>query len=182
MDKKVKKQPIIIDRPEALNPFRRGTEWSITTIGWIIWFFLCRPLILVFLWFIGMEIFYEHMIHLGGLQGLKEIWGIYLFVILIIFLVVRGWNVYNYFKFRKKDRRQQAPAVTAAEMEHYLKFEAGGVAAVQTWSNMAIDFSGHYALKLSDPSGKNPKVFHAKFNPSAQAPHPDPKRNGKNHS
>jgi len=54
-----------------------------------------------------MEIFYEHMIHLGGLKGIKEIWGIYLFIILVIFLVVRGWNVYNYFKFRKTDRRQE---------------------------------------------------------------------------
>ena len=135
------RQPVIIDRPEALSPLRQGTEWSITTLGWIIWFFLCRPLVLVFLWFIGMEIFYEHMLRLGGLKGLKEIWGIYLFIILIIFLTVRGWNVYNYFKFRRKDRRQQSPAVTQSELEDYLKFEAGGVATIQNWSNVVIDFS-----------------------------------------
>ena len=118
------------------------------------------------------------MIHLGGLKGIKEIWGIYLFIILVIFLVVRGWNVYNYFKFRKTDRRQESPVVTAVELEGYLKFEAGGVATIQNWSNVVIDFADHYSLKLRDQSGKTTKAFTAKFNPSAVAPHPNPKKNG----
>lgn len=179
-DRKIDKKSIIIDRPEALSSFRRGTEWSITTLGWMLWFFLCRPLILVFLWFIGVEIFYEHMLRLGGLKGLKDIWGIYLFIILVIFFIVRGWNVYNYFKFRKKDRRQQAKPVIPPELEDYFRMEPATAATIQTWPNVAVDFADHYALKLRDPSGKNPQVFQAEFNPSSRAPHPDPKRNGKN--
>jgi len=44
MDKKIdnnfnQKVSVIIDRPDALSPLRQGTEWGITTLGWIIWFF-----------------------------------------------------------------------------------------------------------------------------------------------
>src|ERR1017187_4981193 len=98
-------EDLIIYHPHALNPLRRGVEWSVTAIGWFIWAVLCRPLLLAFLWFLGFEIFYEHMIRLGGIKALVSFAFIYFGSLFVMYLFIRGWNYYNARKFRKKNKR-----------------------------------------------------------------------------
>ena len=88
-------QALIINRPEAMSSVRKNSELTIMTVSWFVWFFLCRPLIILFLWFAGYKFLYEHMIRLGGYKGLISFWKIYLSVIFTIFLMINGWNVYN---------------------------------------------------------------------------------------
>jgi len=174
--KKLKKT-LIIDRPEALGPFRRSLEWSITSIGWIIWFFLCRPVILILLWLLGFRLFYEHMIRLGGLRGLQEFFWIYSGMVLSIFLILRGWNVYNLRKFNKKSRRQNSAVVTGLELEQYFKMPPGGMKDLQGWKDISIDFMSDHFLKITDTATSDSRTVRALFNPTYRAPHPDPKKN-----
>jgi len=55
--KKKKLDSLIINKPEALTNMRRKAEFSITTIGWIVWIFLCRPALLAILWLVGFRFF-----------------------------------------------------------------------------------------------------------------------------
>ena len=181
MDNEKAQKRIIINRPEALGYFRRGTEWSLTTVGWIIWFFLCRPFMLIFLWFLGVQIFYEHMVRLSGLRGLREFFGAYLGVILLIFLILRVWNIYNYSKFRGKDRRQKAIDTSVPELEKFFKLDPGAINTLYNWSQIAIDFAPDHHQRLTDASLKDRAPINSHFHPSAQPPHPNPSKNGNGH-
>jgi biofilm PGA synthesis protein PgaD len=131
---------IIVNNPKKLNPFRKGTEWSLTFIGWCIWLFLIRPIMLVFLWFIGFKMFYVHMIRLKGLSSLILFFANYLFIILFILLFVRGWNVYNRIRFRGREHRQHATAVRPEELDKHFLMPEGSAASIQTWDEIRVDF------------------------------------------
>src|SRR5271154_7383806 len=103
---------LIIYHPHALNPLRKGVELGVTVVGWFIWAILCRPLLLAFLWFLGFELFYEHMIRLGGYKALLSFAFIYFGSIFLMYLLIRGWNFYNSKKFKGKDRRKNVRDVT----------------------------------------------------------------------
>ncbi|HQP10865.1 MAG TPA: poly-beta-1,6-N-acetyl-D-glucosamine biosynthesis protein PgaD, partial [Candidatus Omnitrophota bacterium] len=55
--KRRKFDDLIINRPEALKVTRRRIEFSLTTLGWAIWIFLCRPLLIVLLWLVSFRVF-----------------------------------------------------------------------------------------------------------------------------
>ncbi len=138
-DQKDNKDDLIISRPENLSQGRKGVEAWITAAGWVLWAFLCRPVFLGILWFLGFEVFYEHMIRLKGIQGLADYTVIYAVVIFVLYILIRGWNAYNSRKFRGKNRRIRSALVTAKEMGRFFDLPIGTVEAVQAAGNVAVD-------------------------------------------
>lgn len=166
------KKRIIINRPEALSSLRRRTEWGITTIGWILWFFLARPFIIVFLWILGVRLFYEHMVRLGGFQGLREIFGLYLGIILLIFALVRGWNLYNVSKFRKKSRRKNGTKMKDQDMQEFFKINPQGLDDLRGLKNAEVDFLDFHYLEINPGLEQPGRAISAQFHPSTTPPHP----------
>ena len=148
------KDDLIISRPQALSTIRKGTEFTATAAGWFIWALLCRPLFLAILWFLGVKIFYEHMIRLGGVSSLPHAGHVYFIVLLIFYIVTRGWSSYNGWKFRGKERRVRNPSISAGELEHFFKLSPQTIGKAQSWKNITIDFQSGDQLVLNETSGK----------------------------
>lgn len=156
---------LIINRPEALKKTRRRIEFSLTTIGWVVWIFLCRPLLLVVLWYLGFRFFFRHMVDLGGLAGLQELKYLYLSVIILIVFFVRGWNFYNKVRYGKKKRRKFAPPVSEKRLEEHFKLPQGSAGQLQGMNVINVEFLEDHQLRINEP-GKSPKSFKGYFRPS----------------
>ena len=155
-EKKMRKKKfddLIINRPQAMRKVRRRLEISITTIGWVIWIFICRPLFIVFLWMMGFRFFYEHMINLGGLIGLKEQWVGYALVILLVYILVRGWNVYNKVQYGKMNRRREFREIMPGELDKFFRFPEGSCRGFQETRNISVEFSEKNRIKVGGAEG-----------------------------
>lgn len=153
---------LIINRPEAMKDLRRRTEFSITTIGWIVWLFLCRPLFILLLWLIGFKFFYQHMVDLGGLVGLNELKYVYITCIVLILLLVRGWNVYNKIRYGKKTRRKFDGGVTHKSLEEYFELPDDAAIEIHKMSEIDVDFLDNHQINLKDTKSPS-ESFNGKF-------------------
>lgn len=121
---------------------------SITAVGWIVWFLLFRPIVVILLWFIGVRIFYHHIIRLGGLQGIVTSLKVYGWIIILVLVVERAWNLYNILKFRGKERRRTSEEVTKGELGDFLHLPAKGINTLHESENISIDFPGAGMMKF----------------------------------
>ena len=163
--RKKKLDSLIINRPEALHNIRRKAEFSITTIGWIVWIFLCRPALLAILWMVGFRFFFRHMIDLGGLAGLQELRLFYISVIIFIILMIRGWNMYNKVRYGKKKRRSTAKGVSEEKLESFFKLPRNSAKKLQSMDEITVDFLEDHQFHVVD--SKNPDdQFYGFFKPT----------------
>ena len=163
--RKKKLDSLIINRPEALHNVRRKAEISITTVGWIVWLFLCRPALLAILWLVGFRFFFRHMIDLGGLSGLQEMKLFYISVIIVIILLVRGWNMYNKARYGKKKRRSTAKGVSQETLESFFKLPRNSAQKLQNMEEITVDFLEDHQFHVEDT--KNPSnKFDGFFRPT----------------
>ena len=168
-EKKMRKKrfdDLIINRPMAMRTFRRRMEISITTIGWAIWIFVCRPLFIIFLWMIGFQFFYEHMINLGGLLGLQEQGIGYLVVIFLVYLLVRGWNVYNKVQYGTRNRRKDFRETDAGELDKFFRFPENSCLHFQKAKRINIDFFEGGRIEVQDPRRPEQSVTKGRFQSS----------------
>ena len=148
--KKKKFESLIINRPEVLHNVRRKAELSVTTIGWIVWIFLCRPALLAILWLVGFRFFFRHMIDLSGLAGLQELKMFYISVIIVIVLLIRGWNMYNKIRYGKKRRRATVKGVSNEKIESCFKLPKSSAKKLQGMNHITVDFLEDHHFKVQD--------------------------------
>ena len=157
---------LIIERPEAITGLRHGAEVSIITIGWLVWFVILRPLLLILLWYIGVRAFSRHMLYLKGWQTLEERSIIYILVVLGIYLVVRGWNVYNFRRFGKRNHRTDVRNVTEAELGRFFSLPAGSVEKIQSWNEVSVFFHKDHMISLSKQKDTAQGAVSGQFRPT----------------
>jgi len=163
--KKKKLDSLIINRPEVLHNVRRKAEISITTVGWIVWIFLCRPALLAILWLIGFRFFFRHMIDLGGLAGLQELKLFYISVIIVIILLIRGWNMYNKVRYGKKKRRSAAKGVSEERLENCFKLPHKSAQKLRGMKEITVDFLEDDQFHVIDTKNPNDQ-FYGFFKPT----------------
>ncbi|MCA9400035.1 MAG: poly-beta-1,6-N-acetyl-D-glucosamine biosynthesis protein PgaD [Candidatus Omnitrophica bacterium] len=135
------RKDLIIHHPEALTPLRKGVEFSMTSMGWIVWLFICRPVLLATLWFFGFKFFYRHMVQLGGLQGLKDLAALYCVTILFIYLLIRGWNLYNFLRFRNKgNRRRSTKPIETHDTAQFFHLEEAAIDDLKRVRQISVEF------------------------------------------
>ena len=153
---KRKLDSLIINRPEALKTSRRRIEFSLTTMGWAVWIFLCRPVLIIMLWFLSFRVFFRHMVDLGGLAGLREMKIFYISIIILIIFSVRGWNFYNKVRYGKKRRRKFVRGVSDKRLEDYFKLPQGSAHQLQGMNEVNVDFlEGHKILIRRSPTSRS---------------------------
>ena len=108
----------------------------------------------------------EHMVDLGGLFGLIDLAWIYITIILSIFLIIQGWNVYNYLKYRGKSRRVSVEVVSEKEMEGYLEMPNSALKRIHHSRDIRVDFMPHHRIKFWVLSEASSQPIEAKFKPS----------------
>jgi poly-beta-1,6-N-acetyl-D-glucosamine biosynthesis protein PgaD len=109
-------RPSIIDKPEYKSPLKRLVEGSITAVLWLLWVYWILPLITIFMWIFGINIFIEGLFTgdiLGEVRVILFNGGIAIILVLIIQLV---WINYNFrMIFKKRGERRAYPQATTNE-------------------------------------------------------------------
>jgi biofilm PGA synthesis protein PgaD len=106
----------IIDNTKLKSFLRNVSEWSFTTLVWALWLYLFLPLLNIILWLLGIHFFYVEVIEKAGYLQLLNLFTKMGWSILVVFIVLRFWGYYNYFRFGKKDRRKFVSSTTVEQL------------------------------------------------------------------
>ncbi len=111
----------IRNNPGFLSFLRKITEISLTGFVWGIWLYLLLPIINILLWVVGISSIYTEVFEkVGYLEFFKLIqkmgW-----VVLIAFIVFRGWGYYNYRRFGKRNKRSSFEEYRQVDLASYFK-------------------------------------------------------------
>ena len=124
-------KPTIEDDPNLRSVLRNTVEWSVTSLMWTVWIYLLLPLFGLVLWIVGLPhifrtLFAEEVIH-HLLSLLRDLgWAA-----LVIFLIIRGWGLYNYYVFGKYNRRRRHPVVSEKELSRHFGLAPEQVRSLQ---------------------------------------------------
>jgi len=129
---------IVINRPELQSPLQRATTRGITLVFWVIWIYLWLPLISLVAWWVGIQLFREHMLDNNGYQALFNDMHQYALTIAFIAVVLIGWARYNLLRFRDKNNRKASMHVDPAIQAEYFKIEAQQLCQWQTAKHLVI--------------------------------------------
>ena len=155
---------IIINRPELQSPLQRATTRGITFVFWVIWIYLWLPLISLVAWWVGIQLFREHMLDNDGYQALFSDMHQYALTIAFIAVVMIGWARYNLLRFRDKDNRKVSKHVDPSDQAQYFKIEAQQLRLWQTAKRLVIrhdqqgDIADVETATLSGASEDLPRV------------------------
>lgn len=145
---------LIIERTDVFSKIRQYSTWTYNIAAWAVWLILMRPLILIFLWYLGFKIAHFQMIEMEGFRNLSFFMYAML-AVFCIFLVMLAWNRYNVFLFRGKERRKPLPDCTDADFAAYYKMTQNDVETLKN-SNVDIYFLQDETVILD--CGENRKI------------------------
>lgn len=106
----------IIDIPSLQSLKQRFGYSVLTFLFWVLWIYLWLPLVSLFAWWVGVDLFYQEMIVKGGSQAVVQMVVWFSLVVLLSGVTFLGWAAYNLFRFRNKNRRKAIEAVKMADM------------------------------------------------------------------
>lgn len=132
---------LIIEQPSLQGLWQQYSYGIFTFLAWGIWLYLWLPLINLVAWLFGAKLFYEHMILLGGYQGLLQDLGLYSFIILIIGGVLILWARYNQYRFQGKEKRKRTPRYAPIEEIEFFEVEENVLKMVQTSKRVYVSFN-----------------------------------------
>lgn len=111
---KPRNKSLIIDRPDLVPPGQKLTAWGITLFFWGALLYLWQPLLSLLAWGLNIQLFYNHMILLGGYRTFFDLLVKYLITITILGGGLIVWARINQWRFRGKERRT---GIGATDME-----------------------------------------------------------------
>ncbi|MGD8514400.1 MAG: poly-beta-1,6-N-acetyl-D-glucosamine biosynthesis protein PgaD [Granulosicoccaceae bacterium] len=114
---------LIIETPHLQNLRQRYGFATLTLVFWMLWLYLWLPMISLVAWLFGINVFYYHMIELGGYLGFLKLLGWYTVTVLAIAVVYGSWMLVNIFRFRGKDKRRPVEHVTDAQVAEFFRLE-----------------------------------------------------------
>lgn len=105
--------PEPIYRPELVKRFNRGLYAVLSAIAWTIWLYLFLPLVTLMLWTFGYKRFSAYLIY----NPQDKFYDLMIYALIIVFLgtIFIGWALYNFIRFRGKERRS-TPKQISKEM------------------------------------------------------------------
>lgn len=123
------KKSLIIDRPDLVPPGQKLTAWGITLFFWGALLYLWQPLLSLLAWGLNIQLFYNHMILLGGYRTFLNLLVSYLIIIAILGGGLILWARINQWRFRGNERRTD---IGATNMESLSASFGLGLEAVET--------------------------------------------------
>ncbi len=130
---------VIIDRPDLKTVLRNMGEWSFTTFMWVLWVYLFLPIINILLWVFGGHRFYITVVQEAHYQDAIDMFQNTGWFVLIVFLILRGWGLYNYHRFGKRERRKQASPVSMDQMADFFQVTEATVARMRDQQEVVWD-------------------------------------------
>lgn len=119
----------------------RVLELTITVIMWGLWVYLITPLVSLLLWLIGIYLFVNRMIMLGGYQAFAEQLVNYGTVVFVMWLGLTLWVLWNLYRYGRMERRTERPShVTDAEMAESMNLSTETIRDMRASRRIALYF------------------------------------------
>jgi biofilm PGA synthesis protein PgaD len=134
---------LIIDVPNLQNMQQRYGFATLTLFFWGLMIYMWLPFISLIAWLFGIEMFYVHMIELGGYVGFLELLGWYGLTISIIAIVFGGWMLVNRFRFQGKEKRKPTVHVTSQQVADFLDADADYISKFSKERSVIVNLTGH---------------------------------------
>ena len=150
---------LIIDKPDSLKTHHKVTYLSVTFIFWVIVVYLWQPLISLVAWYFGFELFYDHMIELGGYKEFANILLIYFQIIVLLGAVFLTWAKINEYRFKGKSRRKLVAVVTDSEIATYFGVNESLLKQMMEKKVLSLDISDDRVITFEP--GSDTKVAKA---------------------
>ena len=123
---------LIIDRPELVKSGERFTAWGITLFFWGVLLYLWQPALSLLAWAFNINLFYKHMVVLGGFEGFLVLLQNYAIVIACLGGGLLLWAKINEWRFRGKVRRAQVSEINTHQLAEYFAVSEPSLAVWQT--------------------------------------------------
>jgi len=122
----------IITKPELKSKTRSLTELGVTGLVWGLWLYLFLPIANVLLWVVGISTFQQEFIEQGGVFIFLELIQQMGWVILIAFLIMRLWGIYNYYHFGRHDKRTHEMPDSIEKLCHFYQLKPDELGAIES--------------------------------------------------
>jgi biofilm PGA synthesis protein PgaD len=103
---------------------------------WAFWIYLFLPLVNLVLWLVGIRFFYIEVIEKAGYLELLNLLGKVGWAIIVVFLILRLWGLYNYRRFGRRERRKSLPVDTLKKLAEHFEVQPDKI--IQMQSNKEI--------------------------------------------
>lgn len=119
------RRPLIIERPDLQPRSQRLVSMLLTVFFWVLWAYLWMPLLALLGWALGVTLYYEEMIMRDGHRVLFEVLPWYAGAVVVLGGSLVAWALYNFHRFRGRERRSAAPLVSTAEVAAHARVHPG---------------------------------------------------------
>jgi len=148
----------IIDKPEKKSLLRKITEAGFTAFMWGIWSYLLMPILNILLWLFGIRTLYIEIFAASTYLELLDLMEKAGWSVLTIFLILRCWGLYNYWKFGKLKRRVSAGSDTAElQLSDHFQLPVETIHVLQTQKEVLWPVSGNSQQDVADWVSGRPK-------------------------
>lgn len=123
---------------------RRVAELMITVLFWGLWVYLVTPLLSLALWFIGIYLFVDRMITLGGYEAFAEQLVNYGSAVFVMWLVLTLWVIWNLRRYGQHNRRTEpTPHVTDDQIAEIMRLPVETISRAHASRHIHLHFDRH---------------------------------------
>ena len=129
----------------------KNRDRVLTTLLWFFYLYLWTPFVSLVAWYFGFDFAYENVIKAGGFEGLLRLLASFGIFVAVITIIVIGWSMNQYLRFRVKDRRSSTPSPDpAAEMAMW-EIDEALFTQVRNTKIMTLNIDENEVLTVVDP-------------------------------
>lgn len=120
---------------------RRLAELLVTVVFWGLWVYLVMPLVSLLLWFAGIYLFVDRMISMGGYRTFADQLVHYTAAVLVMWLLLTGWVLWNQTRYGRNERRTvRPPHVSETNMAKAMGLAPETVRSLRAKKEVALHF------------------------------------------
>ncbi len=134
-------QICIIDKPDLKSKGRKLSEMSITTFIWLLWLWLFLPVVNTLLWMVGAQTFYHTLIVDTGYIDFFTLARRMGLTVIMVFIIMRAWGYYNYWRFGRRNKRKNLPDATPAKISEIFRLSPDEVVTLQASKEVTFSFN-----------------------------------------
>lgn len=139
--------PEYIDKPEYVQ--NKSVGYALQTIGWLLLMLLFMPLITLFLWWYGVHNIYHYVLIDTSQDAHFNILNIGI-IILILGGILLSWAIYNWLRFRKKERRTRPENTSLKQFAENFNCTEEDVLNLRQRKNITLYYDDHGLLEKFD--------------------------------
>lgn len=131
----------LIDESLHLKKGQKLTAWGFTLFFWGVLLYLLQPILSLVAWWLNINLFYNHMIMLGGYQAFLDVVAFYLLVICILGGGLIIWARVNLWRFKNNNQREFCDHVNEKGIHEYFTINEQKLTYLQSVSHVYISLN-----------------------------------------